>query len=81
MVLALAMVVYLVALAALRRLQRPAGGRPAGGRGDADGAGAGGDRRARRTEVAVGAGPAAACGPAGATSPQTLGLRSDVTAR
>jgi len=68
-VLALAVVTYLVALAVLRRLQRPLAGTAEPGAGDeapvvtseADGNGA-------DDEVAVGAGPAGA-GPVGATTP------------
>jgi hypothetical protein len=70
-VLALAMVTYLLALLALRRLQRPvaAAASPRAGAGTGDGAG---DEAAEPAEpaeeVAVGAGPAGA-GPVGATTP------------
>jgi hypothetical protein len=69
-VLALAMVVYLVALAALRHLQRPvaAAAEPEAA-GDDDGEGDGEEATAGPPEeVAVGAGPAGA-GPVGATTP------------
>ena len=71
MVLVLAMVVYLVALVALRRLQRPvaAAAEPVAA-GDGDGPDGDGEEATAGPpeEVAVGAGPAGA-GPVGATTP------------
>jgi hypothetical protein len=69
-VLALAMVTYLLALLALRRLQRPvAAASPRAGAGTGDGAGDEAAEPAEAAEeVAVGAGPAGA-GPVGATTP------------
>ena len=67
-VLALAMVVYLLALVALRRLQRPVAAAVAPEAAGDAGDGTAGTRRRAAEEVAVGAGPAGA-GPVGATTP------------
>ena len=67
-VLALAMVIYLLALVALRRLQRPVAAAIAP-EAEADaGDGTGDEAVEPAEEVAVGAGPAGA-GPVGATTP------------